>query len=141
MITPQQGMAFMQQMGKLQQPGGAGIGAPPAGSPTQGLIARLMSDNPGGLLGALMKQGNAPVAPGVAPAAGDPTYVPGGQGPMAGGPAPQMGMLAGLLQKLRMGGMGGGAAPGGPMNIAPPAPMAPPPMMPDIAAGGMGGGW
>lgn len=141
MITPAQGFAFMKQMGDLQKPGGMGIGAPPAGSPTQGLIARLMSDNPGGLLGALTKNNNAPANPGMPPAAGDPAYMPGGQGPMAGGPAPQMGMLAGLLAKLKpQMGMGGpvGSLPltpaglpggaGGPGSSLQPTMM--PPMMP-----------
>ncbi len=136
MITPQQGLALMRQVQQMQAPGGSGPGAPPAGSPTQGLIARLMSDNPGGLIGALTGGGNAPVNPGAAPGAGAPAYVPGGQGPMAGGPAaPQPGMLAGLLAKLK------GQQPMAPMGGAPGGmpPQSPTPMMPD--AGAMSGGW
>lgn len=89
MLTPQAGLVFMKQMQQMQQPGGAGIGAPAAGSPTQGLIARMMSDNPGGLIGALMKQ-NDPNQPGSMAAGGAgplPAMPVGGMPPMAPGAA------------------------------------------------------
>lgn len=90
-ISPEQGLAFMRQMQTLQRPGGGGIGAPPAGSPTQGLIDLLMSDNPGGLLGALLKQRD-PNQPGSMASMGAgalPALPPGGM------PAAPVGMGAG----------------------------------------------
>lgn len=150
MITPQQGMAFLRQMQANQAPGGGGIGAPPAlgpdgkPSPTQGLIARMMSDNPGGLIGALMKQ-NDPNQPGSMASTGAgplPALPPGGMpDPSAGPAAPQPGMLAGLLAKLK------GQQPGAPGGMPPMMPQGAP-AMPNLDAmtngpppviGGIGG--
>jgi hypothetical protein len=67
---------------------------------------------------------------------------------MAGGAAPQMGMLAGLLAKLKPPGMGGPVgwrrlrrSPAGrwPWQFLQPTMM--PPMMPGAAGGMGGGGW
>lgn len=101
-ISPEQGMAFMRQMQAMQRPGGGGIGAPPAGSPTQGLIERLMSDNPGGLLGVLLKQR-------------DPNQ-PGSMASTSAGPLPAMppgGMPAAPV------GMGAGSTPDVPPGAVP----------------------
>lgn len=100
-----QGMGLLRQVQGMQRPAGGGMPTGlPEGMPDflkRGMVGRLMSDNPGGLIGAIMKRQNAPVNPGVAPAAGDPAYFPGGEGPMAGGsPSPNlMGLLSGLFQR------------------------------------------
>lgn len=114
---PNPGMALLQQVRGMQ---GGGPGGGAGGDPTQGLIQRIMSGNPGGLIGALMNRSNAAVNPGTAPAAGSPAYVdPGaggmGVGPAQGGPpvggggafgADKAGMM-GMLSKF-FPGMGGG---------------------------------
>lgn len=58
--------------------------------------ARGMFPKQGALPGVAPPQPNAPVNPGAPMPAGDPAYMPGGQGPMAGGPA----MQPGLLQRM-----------------------------------------
>lgn len=108
-----QGLALLNQIRGMQNPAGGSPAAPaPAafeGAPdfiNNGLIGRVMSGNPGGLIGALMKAQNAPVNPGAPPVAGSPDYFPGGQGPMAGG-APAGGGM-GLMDMLKGGGGGMG---------------------------------
>lgn len=108
----QQGMAFLQQVQKMQQGQG---GTPPGGAPgtppnpiTGGLIAKLMSDNPGGLLGAIRGQMNQP-DPNAPLPPGWQGPLPPGAAPAAGGP-PKVGMLASLFPQYA-GAAGGGAQP------------------------------
>lgn len=113
------GLSLLKMVSDMNKRGSGGSGGGMGGLLTdglnpQGIIPRLMSGNPGGLLGAIMGK---PVNPGSPPPAGDPAYVEGGQGPMASGPAaggmtlgdmlPRMGLL-GQMPKF----MGGGAVPG-----------------------------
>lgn len=115
--TGAQGLALLDQIRKMQAPGDPNATpADPAisGAPNfvnNGLIGRMMSGNPGGLIGAIMKQQNAPVNPGAPPPAGSAAYPPGvgAQGPMPPAPAvggPAAGAVAG-------GAAGAGGAPGG----------------------------
>lgn len=101
------GLALLKQIQTMQAPGGAMATGADGSTPNfmqNGLIGRLMSGNPGGLIGAIMKQQSAPVNPGAPPPPGDPAYVEGGQGPMAGGPPAGGGGFMG---------MGGGGMPQG----------------------------
>lgn len=102
MSNAQSGIALLNQIRQMGAPGGPQPGMPAGGNPIDnGFIARMMAGNPGGLIGAILKRQNAPVNPGAPPPPGSPDYVEGGQGPMAGGPAPQMGMLARLFPQMQ----------------------------------------
>lgn len=124
-----QGMQLLKMVSDMNKrnsaPGAMGTPQTPTGLPDgmpdflkNGVIGKLMSSNPGGLLGALRGGGNDPVNPGAPPPAGSPDYVPGGQGPMAGGAPAGGGMTLGQI--LPNVGMLGNGGPGG---ATPPAPL------------------